>query len=631
MTWQLASGSDLPQPTFEIIRSHLEKNHILNKLTVALELKRQSLTITYDNKKQMAVIQAPTLVQLCRGLARLCEMQDKQETFVTENAHFEELNFMLEASRNAVMTLAVTKEYITILSLMGYTGLYLYIEDTYELPNNPYFGYLRGRYSKEELQEIVSYASMFGIEVVPCIQTLAHLTQMMKWESYGAVREDNDTLLIDEPQTYDLINDMLVFVKEVFPSGKVHIGMDEAYGVGVGQYLSKHEYKERYQLIRDHLNKVVGMCNDLGLETLVWSDFIYHTLDTKRIPGYYPVNVSIAPERAAAIPKNITYVYWDYGEFVSENYAKRIENHSKFADDIMFAGGIHIYGAMTPNHGKSLKTLNPALMTCKAQGVKKVLATTWGDNGQEVSHWNALPIMQWYAEHCYNTGVSEDVVSARFDYSVAPNYYGKMMAIRYLDEIPGIEELNHYMANPSKFLLWQDPLVGLFEKHVSDYLKDHDLVGHYKKMIDQLSLAQSDGSLLALNQAFYQQLAHVLSLKATLGLDLIEAYQTNTEALETIKTERLPDLIDQVTKLRDLHSTIWYGTYKPFGWEVLENRYGGLLSRLETTIKRLNSYLNNELSSLPELDEERLDFTSVPNPMTLNVSDYRRIAFTGYN
>ena len=37
-------------------------------------------------------------------------------------------------------------------ALMGYTEIYLYMEDTYQLEQYPFFGYLRGAFSKEELK-----------------------------------------------------------------------------------------------------------------------------------------------------------------------------------------------------------------------------------------------------------------------------------------------------------------------------------------------------------------------------------------------------------------------------------------------------------------------------------------------
>lgn len=65
------------------------------------------------------------------------------------------LGVMVDCSRNAVMTVDIVKKFIDALSKMGYNMLMLYTEDTYEVDNQPWFGYLRGRYSKDEMKEII--------------------------------------------------------------------------------------------------------------------------------------------------------------------------------------------------------------------------------------------------------------------------------------------------------------------------------------------------------------------------------------------------------------------------------------------------------------------------------------------
>ena len=47
---------------------------------------------------------------------------------------------------------------------------------------------------------------------------------------------------------------------------------------------------------------------------------------------------------------------------------------------------------------------------------------------------------------------------------------------------------------------------------------------------------------------------------------------------------------------------------KPFGWEVHDIRYGGLLMRFETAKERILAYLPGELSAIEELEAERLRF-----------------------
>ena len=79
---------------------------------------------------------------------------------------FDKFGVMLDMSRNSVMKPEALKQYFHALKKMGYNCVFLYTEDTYEVEGEPFFGYLRGRYSVEEMKEIDAYAASLGIEVI---------------------------------------------------------------------------------------------------------------------------------------------------------------------------------------------------------------------------------------------------------------------------------------------------------------------------------------------------------------------------------------------------------------------------------------------------------------------------------
>lgn len=101
----------------------------------------------------------------------------------------------------AVFTVEKVKSVIRTLAKMGMNVLMLYTEDTYEVPGEPYFGSYRGRYIKAEIQEMDAYASMFGIELVPCIQTLAHLHNALKWPGKNKIKDSTDVLIVGKEET----------------------------------------------------------------------------------------------------------------------------------------------------------------------------------------------------------------------------------------------------------------------------------------------------------------------------------------------------------------------------------------------------------------------------------------------
>ena len=116
---------------------------------------------------------------------------------------FETLGVMVDSSRDAVMSLQGLKKLIPLIAKMGYNSLFLYMEDVYQVDGEPYIGYLRGRYSKEEMKEIDAFAASFGIEVIPCIQTLAHMERIHRWNQYPM--DNSDILMADDDRTYELV------------------------------------------------------------------------------------------------------------------------------------------------------------------------------------------------------------------------------------------------------------------------------------------------------------------------------------------------------------------------------------------------------------------------------------------
>ncbi|MBW0524686.1 hypothetical protein O181_064401, partial [Austropuccinia psidii MF-1] len=165
-----------------------------------------------------------------------------------EICKFETLGIMIDCSRNGVLKLTSLKDLIRLISLMGLNILQLYTEDTYEISNEPFFGYFRGPYNQKELKDVDDYADSFGIEVVACIQTLGHLGQMLQWPRFGGMRDTHEVLLVGSQEVYDFIEKMIISITKPLRSKKIHIGMDEAHGVSEGRYRQLFGIKDSCQV-----------------------------------------------------------------------------------------------------------------------------------------------------------------------------------------------------------------------------------------------------------------------------------------------------------------------------------------------------------------------------------------------
>ena len=216
---------------------------------------------------------------------------------------------MLDMSRNAVMKLDALKEFANTLHTFGYNMIQLYTEDTYEVDGEPYFGHLRGRYSKAELKEFVDHCDALGMEVIPCIQTLAHLNQIFRHGEYQLIRDTGDILLVGDERTYQLIENMFATVRQVFRSDYIHIGMDEAHMLGLGKYLDQNGYRNRFDILSEHLSRVIAMAKKHGLTPIMWSDMFFRLANHGT---YATLEDVITDEIVSKCPDGVELVYWDY-------------------------------------------------------------------------------------------------------------------------------------------------------------------------------------------------------------------------------------------------------------------------------------------------------------------------------
>ena len=128
---------------------------------------------------------------------------------IHEKANFQSAGPMFDCSRNGVVNPDAMRFFIRKMALMGLNLGMMYTEDTYEVPGRPFFGYKRGRYTYEELKALDEYAALFGIELCPCIQTLGHLKMILHWPAFTHLRDQDDVILADLPETYQLLEEMI--------------------------------------------------------------------------------------------------------------------------------------------------------------------------------------------------------------------------------------------------------------------------------------------------------------------------------------------------------------------------------------------------------------------------------------
>ncbi len=554
-------------------------------LSVAIDGK--NATLTYGGGKARAF----------RGFAKLCGWKKAgiAEKSVTEHPLFLTNGAMADISRCNVLKPETVKYMMRKMALMGMNQYMLYAEDVFSVEDYPYFGHLRGRYSREDLRELDAYALSLGIELVPCIQLLGHLSAHMKWDAAAPYRDTASAMLVGAEETYRLIGKILDSVKESFTTKKIHIGMDETHDLGVGKALDKYGYIPREELYFKHLARIAPMIKERGLEPMMWSDMFFR-LAGKAIPDFWDFDDRVSlPEDIGEKACGIRPVFWDYYCNFQSHYDKALAEHKKFGTPEMFAGGVWLWSGFAPIYSHSLGNTLPALRACKKAGTREVLATIW-NNGSESALVQSLAGLAWYADFDYVGEYDEESVKTCFEDATLLSY----------DDMMLLECLEHPTKDTfcaTRGLLYNDPLFGLADAHIPE---GADLRAHYADLKEKIAAIADKQGFMAPSFQTLSDLASVLENKADFGLRLTKAYKENDrEALSALLSE-CDTLIEKIHVLHESHRASFHFYNTPFGFELHDARYGGLTSRFATAKMRIADYLSGKIKAIEELEQPRL-------------------------
>ncbi len=566
-------------------------------------------------------IEYSTVAGAMRALTRLVHhLQTEGENkplSVREQEVFQTCGTMIDVSLGDTVPKTETwKRFLSYMARMGLNMLMIYTEDIYELKKYPYFGYMRGAYTVEEFREVVDYAQKLGIEVIPCIQTLAHLGKVQRWKANAPLFDTANVLMIDDERTYVLIEEMIATARRAFSTKRIHIGMDEAHGVCMGKYYEKHGPTNRYEALLRHLNRVVEICRKYDFAPMMWSDMFFRL--GSKTNDYYDITAEMPANIKQTIPVGVSQVYWDYYHTNKETYRKLLLAHQAMGD-VTFAGGIWTWTGFAPRYRQTMESTVPALEICREHGVNHIFATVWNSDYSECDFFNALFGLQVYAE--YNAGGAVTMERLEKAFRIYANMNANAFLAMDIDDFGedypqydysapySFSEVEHCIPVISKQAFSQDPLIGLFDKNFS-YL---DLKSHFScayQRLAQYKAEGEEGELLAIATAY----AKVVCGKCDLGIRMKTLYDGNDKkGLEALLPE-IDEMIATLEHLHEIYSARYYRNNKPFGFEERDMRFGGIRARLYRAKARISDFLAGKIERIEELEAERLTFENRESP-----------------
>lgn len=277
--------------------------------------------------------------------------------------------------------------------------------------------------------------------------------------------------------------------------------------------------------------------------------------------------------------------------------------HQRLASQVAFAGGAWTWCGLAPNYSLALASTDAAYTACLAAGVQRAICTLWFDNGAETPLQTALLMLTYHAFKGRKNTLGIDHI--RWFNTCFDAHWDDWLLLGQFDHLPNGVEHNASADNPSKWLLYQDPMLGLFDYHTRHFNPS----SYYTDLATALARAAERSEVWRELFTYYQELASALALKAEIGVQLRAYYaQKDRSNLAVLAETTLTQIRARLHQVRTLREELWSQEAKRFGFEVIDVRFGALQGRLEATQRRINAYLNNEIDGIEELEESALPF-----------------------
>jgi hexosaminidase len=274
-----------------------------------------------------------------------------------------------DLSRGPITTLDFEKRMIRTLAAYKINLYSPYFEHTQQYTSNPLMA-PPGSVTAEEATELVAYAKLYHITIVPEQEAFGHLHNNMTWEQYQPLAETphGAVLAPGQPGSVSLITQMFTELANLYPGPFLHIGADETVDLGLGQTKADVDARGLGQVYLDFLQKIVTALKPLNRRLLFWGDVAQDVPDLlKDLPQSFK-DSTIA-------------VAWIYNP-EPRGYDRFLTPFTKAGFETWVAPSVNNFRKVYPNNNLALPNIQRFTADGQRLASTGQLNTIWNDDGE---------------------------------------------------------------------------------------------------------------------------------------------------------------------------------------------------------------------------------------------------------
>jgi hypothetical protein len=582
------NGSDLPADG-ETTGPDLRESYFLKATANGVEIRAPSSAgLFYGVQTLLQMVE----LQGSRAVLPECEIHDWPALAYR--------SFMMDFSHGQLLRVSEIERQIDLLARFKANQYFFYSElnieyEGYELVNPD------GRYTRDEVRQIINYARQRHIDVVPCMELYGHMHDLFRLEKFADVGLPRYGGEFDprNPRTLEVIDDLLAQTTKLFPSPWVHVGFDEPWALGkIGMVPGK----DPFQTFVDVLKHIATQAQRHGRRIIFWAD-IMNGAST----------LSNHPELVRQLPGGVIAAPWEY-EAVT-NYAPFVEPLAKIGVPTLVTPAIWNWNEVFPDYHRSFADINGLVQEGLKEKTLGVLNTGWTDCGQTL-YRQSLPGLAFGAIAGWQPGPI-DTNTFFSDYcalTYPPNVAAEVAPA--FEELSTVEEMfQKVLNNNTQHGFWQDPLrpslLAHLEKEQQECRKARLLAETAQEhLMRAQKLSPSDPTLPSLLMA--ARLFDYLGMKCLYAVewsDYFRELQKNPDPkLVTLYIgiqmnaqyhSMLDDLMDAITNLREPYRELWLTENTPYRLGAALDHWDGEIQFWHTTWHRVNELLRTRKKDEP--------------------------------
>lgn len=313
---------------------------------------------------------------------------------------FEKRAYMLDISRGRMPKVSTIIRLIDLLASLKYNELQLYMEGiVFKYKNFPHLSSDFDCLTPEDIELLDKYCSERFIDLVPNQNSFGHMSSWVNRDEYLHLKvgpKEDDSLNLNPSATINpLLPESLDFMDSIydsllphFSSDYVHIGLDEAHGMGTYELEEPCRKYGADNVFMDWLSRLSTLLRDkYGKKVQFWADMIYKY-----------------PDAFKRMPKDAVAMLWGYDVISTASMEARCINLASKGCEFYICPGDATWNSFSGRFDVMHLNLRYFADLGIRYGAKGYMLTSWGNGGHpNFPVWSVVPCVlagqySWNAE-----------------------------------------------------------------------------------------------------------------------------------------------------------------------------------------------------------------------------------------